>query len=94
MSFSQGTMKGEEGDNLYLTARTTSSADPMNIVLVVIWAVIVDHEIQSLHIQSTSSHRSRDEQLHVSLFKVSNIAVPILLIDRTVKRQAGISFAE
>lgn len=57
----------------------------MNIVLVVIGTIIVDHEYQVLDVETTCSNRCGNEKRHIGAFEEAHDALTIALIDTAVQ---------
>lgn len=62
----------------------------MDVVLVVVWTVVVDHQDQVLDVQPPGRHRGRYQQFDVTILEVDDGAVPVVLVDATVERHAGV----
>lgn len=64
-----------------LVACSARAPGPVNIVLIVVGTVVVDHQDQLLHVKASGCHRGGDHQTTRSILKIVDDAVSVVLID-------------
>lgn len=64
-----------------LVACSARASRPVDIVLIVVGTVVVDHQDQLLDIQTSGCHRGGHHQATRSVLKIIDDAVSVILID-------------
>lgn len=68
----------------------TCPADPVDIVLMVVGRLIVDHQDQVLHVQATSGNGGGHQHIADACLEVIDGALPVRLVLCAVQGQAGV----
>jgi len=66
-------------DGYTLASESSTSTNPVDVVLTVRWQIVVDDERHLLHVNATRPHIGRDEHARVGLTEVGHNAVSLLL---------------
>ena len=64
-----------------LVACAACASGPVDVVLVVVGTVVVDHQDQLLDVQASRSHRGGHHQTTCSILKVVDDAVSVVLVN-------------
>mmetsp|Transcript_90187 Transcript_90187/g.250584 ORF Transcript_90187/g.250584 Transcript_90187/m.250584 type:complete len:393 (-) Transcript_90187:772-1950(-) len=80
--------RGEEAYGRALLACTTRSANPVDVILRMIWGVVVHHQRDAFDVQATSCHIGGTQNLCVPVTEVVQCLLAFLLVLVTVNRLA------
>lgn len=64
-----------------LVARSACASRPVDVVLVVVGTVVVDHQDQVLDVQASGCHRGGHHQATGSVLKVIDNTVSVILVN-------------
>lgn len=64
-----------------LVASSAGASCPVDIVLIVVGAAVIDHQDQLLDVQASGCHRGGHHQATYSILKIVDDAVSVILID-------------
>lgn len=70
----------------YLVACSARASGPVDVVLIVVGAVVVDHQNQLLDVQTSGRHRGGHHQATSSVLEIVDDAVSVVLINSWKKR--------
>lgn len=65
----------------HLVACSACASSPVDVVLVVVGTVVVDHQDQLLDVQASGCHRGGHHQATCSILKVVDDAVSVVLVN-------------